>query len=108
MEYDLIAILGTGFEYFDKMIFMDKQNSVNKDDIDAIITPTEKAMLDQSLVNADGLDDDDAHLTDSELDSTDDVSGGDLDIPGAGDDDDDEVIGEEDEENNGYSEADTE
>lgn len=39
----------------------------------------------------------------NELDFRNDVSGGDLDIPGAELDDEDELIGEEDEENNYYS-----
>jgi len=37
------------------------------------------------------------------LNEKDDVSGEDLDVPGASDDDDNEAIGEEDEENNSYS-----
>lgn len=64
----------------------------------------------------DSTDSEDYNLRRAELDNTDDegdplneegfgedLSGEDLDIPGAGDDDDDEEIGEEDEENNSWS-----
>ena len=96
---------------------MDKKENTgfNEDDI----SPAERAMLDETLYN-DSLSDDDTRLKNSQLDNTDndgeplneessadDVSGGDLDIPGAEDDDEEEGIGEEDEENNGYSVADT-
>lgn len=87
---------------------------------DSLITPAEKAMLDEVLYN-DPLSKDEINLKHAELDdvdedgdllnessSADDVTGEDLDIPGAEDDDGNEAIGEEDEENNGYSEADTE
>lgn len=87
---------------------------------DSLITPAEKAMLDEVLYN-DPLSKDEINLKHAELDdvdedgdllnessSADDVTGEDLDIPGAEDDDEDEAIGQEDEENNGYSEADTE
>ena len=94
-----------------------KENTgLNEDDI----SPTERAMLDETLYN-DSLSDDDNRLKNSQLDNTDndgeplneessadDVTGSDLDIPGAEDDDADEAIGEEDEENNGFSVADTE
>ncbi len=97
---------------------MDKKENtgLNEDDI----TPAERAMLDETLYN-DSLSDDDNRLKNSQLDSTDNdgeplneessadnVTGSDLDIPGAEDDDADEAIGEEDEENNGFSVADTE
>jgi hypothetical protein len=88
-------------------------------DIDSDITPEEKRMLDESTDY--DLSGDDRVLKNAELDNTDndgealneknsadDISGSDLDIPGAEDDDANEMIGEEDEENNGYSEADTE
>ena len=88
----------------------------NADDIN----PAERAMLAETLQNG-SLSDDDSRLKGSQLDNTDndgdplneqssadDVSGRDLDIPGAEDDDADEAIGEEDEENNGFSIADTE
>ena len=97
---------------------MDKKENtgLNEDDI----TPAERAMLDETLYN-DSLSDDDNRLKNSQLDNTDNdgeplneessadnVTGSDLDIPGAEDDDADEAIGEEDEENNGFSVADTE
>ncbi len=86
---------------------------------DSLITPTEKAMLDEAM-NFDPLSKDEINLNNSHLDNidedgdilnevevVDDNSGEDLDIPGADLDDADEAIGEEDEENNGYSQADT-
>ena len=89
------------------------------DEDDALITPAEKAMLDE-ILNNDPLSEDEIELDDAKLDNTDDdgellnekssaddASGSDLDIPGSEDDDADEAIGEEDEENNGYSKADT-
>ncbi len=97
---------------------MDKSSKSAFDDASSI-TPSEKAMLDETFSN-DPLSDDDNRLKRSELDNTDedgellnekssadDVSGDDLDIPGADDDDADEMTGEEDEENNGYGQADT-
>lgn len=90
------------------------------EDYDALITPAEKAMLDE-MFNNDPLSEDEIELKNAHLDNTDidgdflnelssanDASGNDLDIPGSEDDDDDEEIGREDEENNGYSKADTE
>lgn len=90
-----------------------------QEDNDAMITPAEKQFLDQAFTD-DATSEDDSNLRRSELDNTDDdgellneksgaddLSGDDLDIPGASDDDADEEIGEEDEENNGYSQADT-
>ncbi len=87
---------------------------------DSLITPAEKAMLDEAM-HYDPLSKDELNLTHSHLDNVDedgdtlneieiavDNSGEDLDIPGSEDDDKDESIGEEDEENNSYSEADTE
>ena len=99
---------------------MDKNddNEFTEND-DSLITPAEKAMLDEILRN-DPLSEDEIELKKSQLDNIDDdgdflnelnsandASGNDLDIPGA-EDDDDEEIGREDEENNGYSKADTE
>jgi hypothetical protein len=99
---------------------MDKndQAAFNEYD-DSLITPAEKAMLDEILRN-DPLSEDEIELNNAKLDNTDedgdllneqssadDATGEDLDIPGAGLDDADEAIGEEDEENNGYSQADT-
>ncbi len=88
------------------------------DDSENDITPEELSLLDDSITNVN--DGDDINLKRSALDSTDedgeplnersmadDISGEDLDVPGAEDDDDLEEIGEEDEENNGYSDADT-
>lgn len=90
------------------------------DDEDNLITPAERAMLDEAL-NTDPLSMDEINLKHARLDNvdedgeplneihdTEDNSGDDLDIPGSEDDDADEIIGEEDEENNGYSQADTE
>ena len=87
---------------------------------DTLITPAEKAMLDE-ILRKDPLSEDEIELDNAKLDNTDedgdllnekssadDASGNDLDIPGSEDDDADEAIGEEDEENNGYSKADTE
>jgi len=80
------------------------------------ITPEEKKLLDSAGENSG--EEDDERLKEAELDNTDedgellnekssadDVSGKDLDVPGAEADDRDEAIGEEDEENNDYSGA---
>lgn len=88
-------------------------------DTEANISEAERALLDDSIDNS--LSGDNLNLKRSALDNTDndgellnersmadDVSGEDLDIPGAEDDDENEAIGEEDEENNSYSQADTE
>lgn len=88
-------------------------------DDDAIISPAEKEILDGAFEN-NALSNDDAQLKEAELDNTDedgtplneqsmadDLSGEDLDVPGAELDDANEAIGEEDEENNSYSQADT-
>lgn len=101
---------------YKRIIMNDKMN----DNDETLITPEERAMLDEAFSD-DPLSDDNARLKNSQLDNTDfdgdllnekssadDVSGHDLDIPGEEDDDADERIGEEDEENNGYSVADTE
>src|SRR5687767_11539934 len=89
------------------------------EEVDNNITPEELSLLDDSISNVN--DGDDIHLKRSELDNTDedgdllnegsmadDISGDDLDVPGAEDDDPNEAIGEEDEQNNAYSNADTE
>ena len=86
----------------------------NTEDMDANISPEERSLLDESIENS--MTQDNLELKHSSLDSTDedgellnenstafDVSGKDLDIPGAEDDDANEEIGEEDEENNIYS-----
>lgn len=88
-----------------------------KEEMDANISPEERALLDDSLENS--LSVDNNNLRRSALDTTDQdgdpvnessnlLTGEDLDIPGSELDDDAEAIGEEDEENNGYSSADTE
>jgi hypothetical protein len=95
-------------------------NITDENDIDSFVTPAEKAMLDEAM-HTDPLSQDEINLKHSSLDNTDedgdtlnemsvpdDVTGEELDIPGAEDDDEDEIIGEEDEENNSYSQADTE
>ena len=87
------------------------------DEMDAEITPQERALLDDSIEES-MLPDADL-LKRSSLDQTDEEgdllnvastgeTGDDLDIPGAELDDENEMLGEEDEENNGYSNADTE
>ncbi len=98
---------------------MPNDKTQQQQDDDAMITPAEKQMLDETFSN-DPQSRDNVNLRRSELDNkdndgellneksgADDLSGEDLDIPGAEDDDADEAIGEEDEENNGYSQADT-
>ena len=98
---------------------MPNDKTQQQQDDDAMITPAEKQMLDETFSN-DTQSLDNENLRRSELDNTDndgdllneksgadDLSGEDLDIPGSEDDDANESIGEEDEENNGYSEADT-
>jgi hypothetical protein len=86
-------------------------------DADSDISPEERALLDDSLENMISVDNN--NLRRSALDMTDDdgelineasfdLTGEDLDIPGAELDDMAEETGAEDEENNGYSVADTE
>jgi hypothetical protein len=88
-------------------------------DEEANISPVEKEILDGAFEN-NAYSDDEQQLKSAELDNTDedgtplneksmreDLTGEDLDIPGAEDDDENEGLGEEDEENNSYSEADT-
>ena len=76
------------------------------------VTPEERSLL--NATDSNSGEDDDERLRESELDSTDDegtplnensndLSGKDLDVPGAEGDDEDEELGEEDEENNSYS-----
>lgn len=97
----------------------DKKIIQNDPEADASISSTERALLDESIENSMSVDNN--NLKRSELDNTDDdgdllneksmaddISGEDLDVPGAKDDDINEEIGEEDEENNSYSQADTE
>jgi hypothetical protein len=81
---------------------------------DADVTPGERDLLARSERNP--PDEDERAIHEASLDETDedgtpleekgldqDLSGEDLDIPGADEDDADEAIGEEDEENNEYS-----
>lgn len=83
-------------------------------DRDNNVSPAEKKLL--SRAGTSGYTEDEQQLLKARLDNTDedgellneggfgeDLSGDDLDIPGAEDDDTDEAIGEEDEENNSYS-----
>lgn len=87
------------------------------EDKSADISPQERALLDESMENMISVDNN--NLRESALDSTDEdgdkinestsnLTGEDLDIPGTELDNANEEIGEEDEENNGYSTADTE
>jgi len=97
---------------------MDKNNlPVDGEDMNADISPEERSLLDDSLENIISVDN--INLKRSALDMTDedgelineasfDLTGEDLDIPGAELDDAAEETGAEDEENNGYSSADTE
>lgn len=85
-----------------------------ENDPDSNVSRLEKIDLERSA--NDMPTEDDINLRESALDTTDNegtplnekgfknnLSGRDLDVPGADDDDDDEAIGEEDEENNDYS-----
>lgn len=97
----------------------DKKDKISgNEDAESNISATERSLLDESIENS--LSEDESNLNRSMLSDTDDdgellneatsatdITGDDLDIPGAELDDDDEIIGEEDEENNGYSQADT-
>ncbi len=89
------------------------------EEMDAEVTPEERALLDQSIEN--GLSADNNNMNRATLDNVDedgellegasasaDFSGEELDVPGSELDDDNEMLGEEDEENNSYSQADTE
>jgi hypothetical protein len=75
------------------------------------VTPEEIELLSRTDESMSGIDDEDRRnlMLDNKdfdgdsLNEKDDVSGEDLDVPGATDDDDDEELGEEDEENNSYS-----
>lgn len=97
---------------------MEKKNIKANPDLDADITPEERALLNDSLF-LDPLSGDDSRLKHSQLDNTDfdgeplnelcsedDFSGHDLDIPIA--DEQNENEADDDEENSGYSVADTE
>ena len=93
-----------------------KPNS--NEDTKSNVTPLERELMDDSMVNQPSQDNE--NLKDAQLDIRDEdgtllnenaegenISGDDLDVPGASLDDEDEAIGEEDEENNSYSDADT-
>lgn len=93
----------------------DESNEDENDDIELggadNVSADEKSVLQKSADNTNTPEDEDLNnaLPDDTDDDGDklneavDVSGKDLDIPGAEDDDADEAIGEEDEENNDYS-----
>lgn len=96
-----------------------KTTITTETDTDSNVSLAERALLDDSIDNS--LTEDNLNLKRSALDNTDndgeplnersmadDISGEDLDVPGAEEDDDNEAIGKEDEENNTYSQADTE
>ena len=91
----------------------DPIDQVDKETQDASITKEELDLLDSAgdENNQDDLNEQQAQLDDTdedgeELNEGTDLTGEDLDVPGADLDDDNELIGEEDEENNSYSEAD--
>ena len=97
----------------------DVNNPKPDEEMNADVSPEERALLDQSIDN--GLSQDNTNLTRAILDNEDqdgvllngasnfaDFSGDELDVPGAELDDENEMLGEEDEENNSYSQADTE
>ena len=80
-------------------------------DPDSDVTEEEKELLSRTDESMGSIDDEDRRnlMLDNKdqdgdlLNEKDDVSGDDLDIPGAEDDNENEAIGEEDEENNSYS-----
>ncbi len=80
----------------------DNDTDVTAEDLD-ILNAAENGSTedDASLIESglDDVDDDGEPLNES----TSDLSGSDLDVPGSEDDDSDEILGEEDEENNSYS-----
>lgn len=91
----------------------DKTNSHYKEDTDAAITADELNFLDEASGEReeDRITEKKAQLdnTDQDGDSLNegsDLTGEDLDVPGAEADDEDETLGEEDEENNIYSKSD--
>jgi len=86
-------------------------------DPESDVSEDEKIALERSSIDVDTPDNEalyEAKPDDTDFDGeklnedSDDVSGRDLDVPGADEDDDNEDIGEEDEENNEYSLGDTE
>jgi len=92
---------------------IEPNDQIDKEALNAGITKQELDLLDSA---GDGNNKDDLNEQRAQLDDTDedgealnegtDLTGEDLDVPGADLDDDDELIGEEDEENNSYSDAD--
>jgi len=93
--------------------------NITDDSVDAEsnVSEDEKIALERSSMDVDTPDNEalyESKFDDTDFDGeklnedTDDVSGKDLDVPGAEEDDNDEEIGEEDEENNEYSLGDTE
>lgn len=91
------------------------ENNLDNDNIEILgndnVTPMEKRLLQKSTDYMNNEEDENlnnALLNDTdddgdELNEISDLSGNDLDVPGAEEDDEDEAIGEEDEENNDYS-----
>jgi len=103
----------------DKADKSEDELNITDDSVDpeSDVSEDEKIALERSSIDVDTPDNE--ALYESKFDNTDfdgeklnedtdDVSGKDLDVPGAEEDDDDEAIGEEDEENNEYSLGDTE
>ena len=95
-------------------LFDDDINDEVENDLDSNVSASEKEDLEDAANNM--PTEDNINLREAALDNTDedgtplnegsfknDVSGTDLDVPGADEDDEDEEIGEEDEENNAYS-----
>lgn len=103
-------------EFHDTTISSDDEEGVgvfdeDEPDEETDVTDEEKELLERSAESMGGEDDEDRRkvLLDNSDEDGDplnenvEVSGNDLDVPGANDDDDNEEIGEEDEENNSYS-----
>ena len=83
-----------------------------EEDKDATITEIDLDILnnagseeEQDDINEDNAQVDSSDEDGDELNERSDLSGGDLDVPGAELDDADELLGEEDEENNSYSDS---
>ncbi len=107
-----IPLLSSADEEGDE-IFDDDLDEEVEDSSDSNVSTAEKEDL---AISANDMPGDDENLREAALDNTDedgtplnegsfknDISGSDLDVPGADLDDDEESIGEEDEENNDYS-----
>jgi len=103
----------------DKADKSEDELNITDDSVDpeSDVSEDEKIALERSSIDVDTPDNEalyEAQPDDTDFDGeklnedTVDVSGKDLDVPGAEEDDDDEEIGEEDEENNEYSLGDTE